>query len=755
MKKQANVVESKQQQQAEVAAAQVMMAKAAKVRAEQALEQDAVAVQAAVEESSEEAQVQAAVAEDTGSATLADAAFVLGEAGAAVPSQGLLSSPLAYVGGAFGSSLIGGAGAGSAASVGTSALSSAAAGAASVASVDDQVVSIVSIESGDEAADASDDGADSAPAPVFTPVVEQAPAAASSMSNGQIATVDNSEADTVVVQRARLKIDGVMDNSGAMRVMYGDGAALGDTTPVITGVAAANQRIVIRDKASNTTLGLTTSDANGNWSFELPTRSSGQHEISVQTISMDREEASFAFRVSDASGAVARTASNAIVAATGTEDTAYVFGATDIASLRSGTNINIITEILVNSLPADGVLQFRANNTWTPVTVGQSISNAEIRAGNLRFVPDANESGSAAYNNTGLGNQRNLYTEFDLKVVGASAATSEGDVTFQLSIAPVIDNTQTMTAAVARMGSIPALGAGTWGRYTFAVTGTINDTDGSERTRIEVTPGNRSTTFAVLTGTTYTTVTPDAAGKIFLNPGQTLFVREYSIGGMPGTALQHKLIGEEINAAGNVLLSKDLTSVRALQAVQPPPPPVDPLILDLDGNGVRTTTVDDGVAFDFLGTGEAIQVAWTDGKDGFLVLDRNGDGQITTGAEMFGDYTPMSNGAIAKDGFEALRDLDSNADGLFNAQDELFDLVQVWVDANSDGVSEAGELKGLKELGVQSIRLNPEVSDRVENGNLYGLVSTMTLDNGGTAEVVDVWLSAKALEINTSASTII
>jgi hypothetical protein len=750
MKKPANVVESKQQQQAEVAAAQVVMAKAAKVRAEQALEQDDVAVQAAVEATSEEAQVQAAVAEDTGSATLADAAFVLGEAGAAVQSNSLFSSPLAYVGGAFGSSLIGGAG--SAASVGASALSSAAAGAASVASVDDERVSIVSVESSDEAADAS---ADDTPAPVFAPVVEQAPVAASDVSMGQIATVDNSEADAGVAQRARLKIDGVMDNSGTMRVMYGDGAALGDTTPVITGVAAANQRIVIRDKASNTTLGLTTSDANGNWSFELPTRSSGQHEVTVQTISMDREEASFAFRVSEASGATASTASNALVAATGTEDTAYVFGATDIANLRSGTNINIITEILVNSLPADGVLQFRANNTWTPVTVGQSISNADIRGGNLRFVPDANESGSSAYNNAGVGNQRNLYTEFDLKVVGASAATSEGDVTFQLSITPVVDNTQTMTAAVARVGSIAALGAGTWGRYTFAVTGTINDTDGSERTRIEITPANRNTTFAVLTGTTYTTVTPDAAGKIFLNPGQTLFVREYSIGGMPGTSLQHKLIGEEINAAGNVLATKDLTSARALQAVQPPPPPVDPLILDLDGNGVRTTTVDDGVAFDFLGTGEAIQVAWTDGKDGFLVLDRNGDGQITTGAEMFGDYTPMSNGAIAKDGFEALRDLDSNADGLFNAQDELFDLVQVWVDANSDGVSEAGELKGLKELGVQSIRLNPETSDRVENGNLYGLISTMTLDNGGTAEVVDVWLSAKALEINTSASTII
>jgi hypothetical protein len=159
--------------------------------------------------------------------------------------------------------------------------------------------------------------------------------------------------------------------------------------------------------------------------------------------------------------------------------------------------------------------------------------------------------------------------------------------------------------------------------------------------------------------------------------------------------------------------------------------------------------------FDFLGNGEAIQMAWTDGTDGFLVLDRNGDGMITTGAEMFGDYTPMSDGTVAKDGFEALRDLDSNTDGLFDAQDKLFDMVQVWVDANHDGISDAGELKGLKELGVKAIHLNPEASERTENGNLYGLVSTMTLDNGGTAEVVDVWLSAKSLEVNANAGLVI
>jgi hypothetical protein len=213
-------------------------------------------------------------------------------------------------------------------------------------------------------------------------------------------------------------------------------------------------------------------------------------------------------------------------------------------------------------------------------------------------------------------------------------------------------------------------------------------------------------------------------------------------------------VGQEVNSANEVLATKDLVASRSLQAVQPPPP-VDPLILDLDGNGVKTSTVDDGVAFDAFADGSMVQVAWTDGVDGFLVLDRNGDGIISDGSELFGDYTPLHDGTLAKDGFEALRDLDTNSDGLFDAKDDLFDVVQVWVDANRDGVSDAAELFGLSELGIKSIYLNPESSDRVENGNLYGLISKFTRVNGSEGEVVDVWFETKHLEVNQLANIVI
>jgi hypothetical protein len=172
-----------------------------------------------------------------------------------------------------------------------------------------------------------------------------------------------------------------------------------------------------------------------------------------------------------------------------------------------------------------------------------------------------------------------------------------------------------------------------------------------------------------------------------------------------------------------------------------------PLILDLDGNGVQTTTLENGVIFDLNDDGLAHQVAWTDGVDGFLVLDRNGDGIISSGAELFGDHTIMASGQVARDGFEALRDLDSNADGVFNAQDDLFHQVQVWVDANHDGVSGADELFGLEQLGIAEIQLNPESTpDRFENDNFYGLTSSFTWADGRTSEVVDVWLNTTSDE---------
>jgi len=134
-------------------------------------------------------------------------------------------------------------------------------------------------------------------------------------------------------------------------------------------------------------------------------------------------------------------------------------------------------------------------------------------------------------------------------------------------------------------------------------------------------------------------------------------------------------------------------------------PRVDPLAIDLNGDGVHTISIDSGVLFDFNDDQMRTGTGWLDANDGFLAYDRNGNGIIDNGSELFGVDTRKSDGNLANDGFDALRDLDSNGDGVFNAEDAEFDKVRVWQDKNSDGVSQAYELKTLDELGITAIHL--------------------------------------------------
>lgn len=142
----------------------------------------------------------------------------------------------------------------------------------------------------------------------------------------------------------------------------------------------------------------------------------------------------------------------------------------------------------------------------------------------------------------------------------------------------------------------------------------------------------------------------------------------------------------------------------------------DPLILDLDGDGIFTKTRESGVYFDFDGDGFKEKTAWVDDGDGMLVYDRNGNGVIDNGGELFGDKTILSNGRLAKNGFEALAELDSNGDGIINNEDEVFNQLKVWIDKNSDGISQTDELFTLDELGIESISLGKKVSNKTENG---------------------------------------
>jgi VCBS repeat-containing protein len=166
-----------------------------------------------------------------------------------------------------------------------------------------------------------------------------------------------------------------------------------------------------------------------------------------------------------------------------------------------------------------------------------------------------------------------------------------------------------------------------------------------------------------------------------------------------------------------------------------------PLVLDLNHDGVRTLGTEVGVQYDLTGLGRLASVGWSSPEDGFLVRDLNDDGLINDGTEMFGEATVLANGERAQDGFEALSDLDTNQDGLIDSQDQVFNSLAIWRDANTDGLTDAGELLTLAQNDITSLNLSYAESDRVDNGNQLRLVSNFTKTDGSQHELVDVWLA--------------
>lgn len=147
-------------------------------------------------------------------------------------------------------------------------------------------------------------------------------------------------------------------------------------------------------------------------------------------------------------------------------------------------------------------------------------------------------------------------------------------------------------------------------------------------------------------------------------------------------------------------------------------PQKDPLALDLDGDGIETISTTNGVKFDFEGLGIKVTTGWVSPDDGILALDINNNGIIDNGSELFGVYTRLQDGSLAKDGFDALGSVDSNRDAIFDAQDLNFSKAVVWRDLNSDGISQLHEMSSLLEAGVLALNLKSSSSSEDSNGNL-------------------------------------
>lgn len=167
----------------------------------------------------------------------------------------------------------------------------------------------------------------------------------------------------------------------------------------------------------------------------------------------------------------------------------------------------------------------------------------------------------------------------------------------------------------------------------------------------------------------------------------------------------------------------------------------DPLTLDLNGDGIQTVPLSTPpLFFDLTASGVKVSTGWIAPSDGLLVMDRNGNGLIDSGAELFGDATPAYAAGTSSpttgsgrtvDGFAALAQEDTNGDGLVNNLDTNFASLRVWQDANQDGISQANELKTLTDAGIASFNVSRSThSQTLANGNQIADLGTFTYSDG-------------------------
>lgn len=160
----------------------------------------------------------------------------------------------------------------------------------------------------------------------------------------------------------------------------------------------------------------------------------------------------------------------------------------------------------------------------------------------------------------------------------------------------------------------------------------------------------------------------------------------------------------------------------------------EPLVLDLDGDGLELTDVreGEGVRFDITGNGVRETVSWVAPDDGFLAYDRNGSGLIDSGRELFGDQHGAANG------FEELATFDADGNGSIDEADPIYKDLRVWRDLNRNGTSESNELTGMSEHGISSLDLTPDgTRERIAGNRIegYGAYHTSSREDGKVGEV--------------------
>lgn len=163
-----------------------------------------------------------------------------------------------------------------------------------------------------------------------------------------------------------------------------------------------------------------------------------------------------------------------------------------------------------------------------------------------------------------------------------------------------------------------------------------------------------------------------------------------------------------------------------------------PILVSSRGNRIELTDPVEGVDFDLDADGATERLGWTraGNDDAFLALDRNGNGVIDDGTELFGNYAPQFD-SPDRNGFHALAWLDDpanggNGDGSITAEDEVFSHLLFWFDWNHDGVSQPDELQSISAANVVGLGLQYRESRRLDrHGNEFRYLSTVLVSTPG------------------------
>lgn len=174
-------------------------------------------------------------------------------------------------------------------------------------------------------------------------------------------------------------------------------------------------------------------------------------------------------------------------------------------------------------------------------------------------------------------------------------------------------------------------------------------------------------------------------------------------------------------------------------------PPRDPLIIDFDASGIDLCALAEGVNFDLDNNGYAEKTAWIGTADGFLALDRNENGIIDNGGELFGDQVDIG-GRLSSSGFEALSTLDENEDGKIDEKDDCYSRLLVWVDSNHNGYSESNELNSLDYYGIREIQLEHTEGSVIDEstGTMMAEFATVVYKDNSETTISEFWFPVNA-----------